>query len=531
MSKVAYSYIRFSTKGQIKGDSLQRQLEGARKYARDNGLDLQEVSFKDLGLSAFKGKNATEGQLKAFLDAVDDGSIASDVILLVESFDRLSRAKVREALDLFLGIVKRGVTIITLTDGQVYNQASIDENFTKLFTGLVFMSRAHEESSTKSVRVRSGIARALADGKKHQKCPMWLRVGDDHKSFVVVEEKAEVIRQVFQMRAEGIGALRIAQFLNENHGFKWGSPQVARLLQNPAVIGTRISQAGHEPIVNYYEPIVSKSLFYDVQRLMSSASKGTRRGRRPKDEPNLFAGLARCGSCGSALRFFRETKSVKQRYLKCHNAVNKSGCDASYVNYDALESEVIAWLLMDQDEEIVPILEKQPRHQKAVLSAEIISLKEQHTRLMELYAAGSLINTASVIQKMNAIDLQIRHHEAAIIQEEANTDERLPAEKAWSLAVRHQDAALGDNKEYFFAVRRELKVAFQKAILAMHVYPERRVDDTVHCKVSVQFRGYDGEPSHEYVRPALNNVRGVRNGTKVQPPHAETPAISPLRSR
>jgi len=32
MSKKAYSYIRFSTPEQLKGDSLRRQLESSRKY-------------------------------------------------------------------------------------------------------------------------------------------------------------------------------------------------------------------------------------------------------------------------------------------------------------------------------------------------------------------------------------------------------------------------------------------------------------------------------------------------------------------
>jgi len=59
MSKKAYSYIRFSTPEQLKGDSLCRQLEASRAYAKQHGLVLDE-NLRDIGVSAFKGKNATD---------------------------------------------------------------------------------------------------------------------------------------------------------------------------------------------------------------------------------------------------------------------------------------------------------------------------------------------------------------------------------------------------------------------------------------------------------------------------------------
>lgn len=511
MPKTAISYIRFSTKGQIKGDSLDRQLASARDYAKRHNYYLDErVNYQDLGMSAFKGKNSTEGKLKAFLNAVDEGTLPGDVTLLVESFDRLSRNEVADALELFLSITKRGVTIVTLTDERVYSRETIRANWTELIITLSTFYRAHEESSTKSVRVRSGKAKALARGFKHGKIPMWLSQDDDKRSLSVRDDKADIIREVFRKRADGIGSLHIAQWLNANRGFKWGSPQVVRLLQNPAVIGTRLSQANHEPLIDYYPPIVTKTLFYEVQRLMSSASKGTRAGRRPEDTPNLFTGLVRCAQCGASMRFFRASKSVSQQYLKCHDAVIKLGCDAGYINYDALEADVIGWLLMDQDEEIVPILEKKPARKKAVHGAEIQALKEQQSRLLDLLTSG-LMNSKPVAEKLNAIELQIRAHEAGMVLDAAPDDERLPAEKAWSLAVNLQDATLGDDPTALAAVRREVKVAFQKAIRVIRIAPEVRVDDDITVALQVEFNGYDDVVKHTYSRPALRHVKGVFN--------------------
>lgn len=56
---LAYSYVRMSTTAQMKGDSLRRQSDPARKYALENGLTLvEDFDLKDIGLSAYSGKNA-----------------------------------------------------------------------------------------------------------------------------------------------------------------------------------------------------------------------------------------------------------------------------------------------------------------------------------------------------------------------------------------------------------------------------------------------------------------------------------------
>src|SRR5260370_19931998 len=68
----AYSYVRFSTPDQMKGDSFERQTRKAAEYASAHGLDLDTtLTFRDLGVSAFRGKNAQTGALTAFVDAVE----------------------------------------------------------------------------------------------------------------------------------------------------------------------------------------------------------------------------------------------------------------------------------------------------------------------------------------------------------------------------------------------------------------------------------------------------------------------------
>ena len=71
----------------------------------------EDLALSDLGISAFKGKNATEGALAAFLIAAKEGRIPRGSILLVESLDRLSRNTITDAVALLTSIVRAGFAL------------------------------------------------------------------------------------------------------------------------------------------------------------------------------------------------------------------------------------------------------------------------------------------------------------------------------------------------------------------------------------------------------------------------------------
>jgi DNA invertase Pin-like site-specific DNA recombinase len=160
----AYSYVRFSTPAQAEGDSERRQTEAATAYARKRGLELDaELTFADLGVSAFHNANAKTGALGAFLEAVKDGTVAKGSYLLVENLDRLTRADILEAQELFTGIIRRGITLVTLFDERAYSAESIIANPTDLIIAILTMMRGREESLTKSRRLSAAYERKRAD--------------------------------------------------------------------------------------------------------------------------------------------------------------------------------------------------------------------------------------------------------------------------------------------------------------------------------------------------------------------------------
>jgi len=137
---------------QLHGDSLRRQLEATQRYVQANELILDD-DLRDLGVSAYTSANVTEGALGQFLSLVRESKIPSGSVLVVESLDRISRAKVLDAFDVFREIVRAGIKIHTLENGKTYTHENINDNFSDLLICLGIMARANEESERKSERL------------------------------------------------------------------------------------------------------------------------------------------------------------------------------------------------------------------------------------------------------------------------------------------------------------------------------------------------------------------------------------------
>ncbi|MEX0578583.1 recombinase family protein, partial [Enterobacter cloacae subsp. cloacae] len=118
--------------------SLDRQTDKAKAFASLHGLEY--VQILDAGISAFRGKNTTQGALAGFIEAVKAGAIPNDSYLYVENLDRLTRQDVMTALNLFTGLLSLGLTIVTGMDGKVYSQDSVKNNVTDLMMSLFLFS-------------------------------------------------------------------------------------------------------------------------------------------------------------------------------------------------------------------------------------------------------------------------------------------------------------------------------------------------------------------------------------------------------
>jgi len=207
-----YSYIRFSTPEQIKGDSLRRQLEATEKYVKDHNANSKNKDdqweldkiLKDIG-SGYYGKQEA---LENFLTLVNEGKIKRGSVLIVESLDRLSRQKILIQLKQFISILEAEIELITLLDNQRFTLDSIGDP-SQLMISISIMHRAYMESELKSKRLKE----AWINKRENQKiftarCPEWLELKKNKKGEYYFDKNNEVvkaIKRMFKMKLEGMG--------------------------------------------------------------------------------------------------------------------------------------------------------------------------------------------------------------------------------------------------------------------------------------------------------------------------------------
>ena len=340
-----YSYLRFSDPRQATGSSADRQLQYAQAWAAERGLVLDEtLSLRDEGLSAYHQTHVKQGALGVFLQAVDEGRIPHGSVLIVEGLDRLSRAEPIQAQAQLAQIVNAGITVVTASDGREYNRERLKAQPMDLVYSLLVMIRAHEESDTKSKRVRASIRR-LCEGWvagtyrgliRNGKDPQWLRWNGE--AWELIPERVAAVHRALELYRQGQGAGRASKRMYaEGHMLTdWGiaGQQIYRLVRLPALRGAkRIAVDGEEYLLeDYYPRLLTDAEFAELQLLA-----GQRFRRRGAGEiPGIITGvgLAWCGYCGTALvaqnsmgrRREDGTLADGHRRLHCTSSSKGTGC-------------------------------------------------------------------------------------------------------------------------------------------------------------------------------------------------------------
>lgn len=355
MSKV-FSYVRFSSAKQSAGDSYERQIKAAKAFAVSKGLELadpKEYLFFDAGRSAYKGKHVDDtSELARFLGYVEDGTIPAGSTLVIESLDRLSREKVRDALPRFLDLLAKNINVFTSLDQRLYTK---DFDVTDLLVSIISMSRAHEESATKGSRVSSAWRKKQVEARESGKPlgklrPLWLDVTPD--GYVLNTDRTQVVRRLFELSTQGHGSRNIAATLNQegipafsagrkNVSGLWGFSTVRHILDSRSVLGEYqphifldgVRTPDGEPIKSYFPAVVDEETFYRAQ-----AARGSRRSHKITKQTtnfNVMAGILFCFECGAAMHLQSQRG---RKYYKCSYSI-RGMCKAGVIT--ATRTEVV----------------------------------------------------------------------------------------------------------------------------------------------------------------------------------------------
>lgn len=370
--KLLVSYVRWSTKAQDSGDSLRRQNDMIDAFYRkhsDEYFMSATHRYVDKGKSGFHQKHKADGgEFKRMLDNVLSENIPAGSLIVMENFDRASRADIDSAIDDIRQILRKDVEILTLGDNEQYDKSSLSDPI-RLIKHILIAERAHQESVVKQERTiavwKAKTAKAIETGlPMGRQTPGWIELSPDRQSFIVIEPKAEIVRMIFSMRLAGHSMFAICKHLNENGietindrkarisktfkpgGGGWSAISVKCLLTSRSVVGylpAKISTQDRKTILrdeiaDYYPRIIDDQMFNAVQTLLEQGGKGKLATGDHWLYVNIFRTIIRC-RCGLTMTPSGIRKPVYQGTYRC-NGMHEGRCEYGSVSRKKLDTEL-----------------------------------------------------------------------------------------------------------------------------------------------------------------------------------------------
>ncbi|PSW21427.1 recombinase family protein [Photobacterium sanctipauli] len=424
----AIPYIRFSSSIQQKGSSLERQQKLINDYLKSHPeVELSSLQYQDLGLSGYKGKHL-ENDLGKLLEAIEAEHIKAGDYILVEAMDRLGRLPELEMISLLHNILKHGVKVITLQDGQEYSNEALAANggLLYLLAGKVQMS--HQHSKQLSERVSAAWVKKRKDAESgkgvKRKAPWWITWNEETERYdLITEEDKQLLNDVFKWYLSGLGERRILARLREVQPEKFGTTDpatVKRWLRNKTSIGY------WNDIPDAYPAAIPDYLFYQTQKELARRADGKSQSPR---SGHFLCGLVKCGCCGG--NFSMRTNKHSRDAMLCSVAnKRKDKC----TNGKTIPVQVLDWIRYETFGEAVQHIQDNSQSQEAeqeltVVKGRISELEERIDNLIELVAAGSK-RTQKIVSKLEGELEELQEEESNLLLQLRN-----PAETSYADAL------------------------------------------------------------------------------------------------
>lgn len=264
--KNAVIYARFSSHAQNE-QSIEGQLAECRAFAERNNLRIVR-EYIDRALTGTTDKRPD------FLQMIEDSKRKGFQFVIVYQLDRFARNRYDSAT-YKAKLKKNGVRVL-----------SAKENITDDASGIliegVLESMAEYYSAELSQKIKRGIAISASKCKYFGgSVPLGYKV-DEQKHFIVNEETAPIVKQMFQMLANGYNYAQIARYLNERgiptaRGGKWNKNSFQSLFSNRRYLGKYIFHG--EEIDGGMPRLIDDELFADVQRVLAKYAAAPSRGK------------------------------------------------------------------------------------------------------------------------------------------------------------------------------------------------------------------------------------------------------------
>ena len=357
-------YPRLSHEDELAGESnsISNQKRILETYARQNGFSNLKWYTDD----GYSGANFQRPGFQAMLADIEAGKVGT---VIVKDMSRLGRNYLQVGMYTEMIFPQKNVRFIAINDG--VDSAQGENDFAPLRN--IFNEWLVRDTSKKIKAVKRSKGMS---GKPITSKPVYGYLMDEEENFIIDEEAAPVVRQIYSLCLAGNGPTKIARMLTEQQiptpgtleyrrtgstrryhpGYecKWATNTVVHLLENREYTGClvnfktekvsyKLKHSVENPpekqavFENHHEPIIDRETWERVQELRKQRKRPNR-----YDEVGLFSGILFCADCGSVMYQQRyQTDKRKQDCYICGSYKKRTAdCTAHFIRTELLTAGV-----------------------------------------------------------------------------------------------------------------------------------------------------------------------------------------------
>ena len=326
-SKITALNCRLSHDDELQGDSnsIRNQKAILQKYADDNGFSNAQFFVDD----GYSGTNFNRPDWTRLMALVEDGQVGA---IIVKDMSRLGRDYLKVGYYTEMIFPEADVRFIAINNG-VDSTSQQDSDFTPF---LNIINEWYAKDTSKKIRA---VFKAKGQsGKSLATIPPYGYIKDpeDKNHWIVDEEAAEVVREIFHLCVSGYGPTRLANELQrrkiltpveyakskgwpmrsvkqKDDPFAWETSTVVHILERQEYLGNTVNFKTYrksykqkktlrkdpsewQVFEGTHEAIIDKETFAIVQRIRDGRRRVTPMGEMP-----ILSGMVFCADCGSKM--------------------------------------------------------------------------------------------------------------------------------------------------------------------------------------------------------------------------------------
>ena len=416
--KTAVIYARYSSSNQTE-QSIEGQLRVCHEFAeRENILILDTYIDR-----AMTGTNDNRAD---FQRMIKDSSKREWNYVIVYKLDRFSRDKYATAVHKKT-LKDNGVKLLSATE-------CIPDTPEGIIMESLIEGMGQYYSEELSQKVRRGMNETRQKGN-FTGGHLLYGYSVENKKVIIDEEKAEIVRYIFEQYSVGVYVEDIIADLTAKGVYNRGKPfarnTVYKMLKNEKYSG--IYRLGDEVFENMYPQIVTPKIFEIVREKV----KVNQYGKRSLNVVYLLRNKMKCGYCGQSINAeCGTTKNGKRKhYYKCFGRKRNSGCKKKMIQKDLLEKLVIEAIITtlsnheNKETLISAVLKQQERRiaQNSILKVLLREQKQVNNALENIVAAieqGVITNTTT--KRLKELETRLEDLERQILIERSKNAVRVP---------------------------------------------------------------------------------------------------------